>query len=356
LRTALWTDQGVDIEGRRQRGELVPWSNALRGLGSHALDVAIQELDWDTVHAVGLPPASYPLAAITNLCVNNDSCLVHEETMRAVRAMGAIRASVHPAGALVLNGDDFGIADGDDAPTPERILYGSSPDTPLIRRQVRRGGVAAWEADGGLWIGDAAEAEWLVPIGELRLALGGAASFQIMNALAAAAIAHACGIPTATVAGALASVVPDPALAPGSFNVLTVRGATVVVDRPAHPWFLRPALRALGHLRSGRIIRVVGRLDSIDAADLVETGRLLGRGGGAILLHGERLDPERAELLRQGIAANDVPPLVIHAAGERAAISALLRMLKPDDLAYILADRPLPVVRALQRAENRAAA
>jgi len=73
-------------------------------------------------------------------------------------------------------------------------------------------------------------------------------------------------------------------------------------------------------------------------------------------LHGERLDPERAELLRQGIAANDVPPLVIHAAGERAAISALLRMLKPDDLAYILADRPLPVVRALQRAESRAAA
>ncbi|HEU5430651.1 MAG TPA: hypothetical protein VFU81_03260 [Thermomicrobiales bacterium] len=356
LRTALWTDQGVDVEGRRQRGELVPWSRALQRLEHHKLDVAIQELDWDTVHAVGLPPAAYPLAGVTNLCVNNDACLIHEETLRAVRALRSIHGAVHADGVLVQNGDDFGLAGDDEAPTRRQILYGSSRDTPLIRRHLLAGGVAAWETGGELWIGDAAGAEMVASVADLRLALGGVASFQVMNALASAALAHACGIPTAAIARSLASFVPDPSLAPGSFNVLTVRGATIVVDRPAHPWFLRPALRTLGHLRAGRIIRVVGRLDSIDAADLVETGRLLGRGGGAILLHGERLDPERAELLRQGIAANDVPPLVMRCTGERAAVTALLRMLKPDDLAYILADRPLPVVRALQRAESRAAA
>ncbi|HEU0113029.1 MAG TPA: hypothetical protein VFQ80_00030 [Thermomicrobiales bacterium] len=356
LRTALWTDQGVDVEGRRQRGELVPWSKALQRLANHKLDVAIQELDWDTVHAVGLPAGAYPLIGITNLCVNNDSCLIHAETMRAVRALRSIHAAVHPDGALVLNGDDFGLAGDAEPATPTRILYGSSRDTPLLRRHLQSGGVAAWETDGQLWIGDAADAEMVAAVADLRLALGGVASFQVMNALAGAALAHACGISTAAIARSLASFVPDPTTAPGSFNVLTVRGATIVVDRPAHPWFLRPALRALGHLRAGRIIRVVGRLDSIDAADLVETGRLLGRGGGAILLHGERLDPERAALLRQGIAANDVPPLVIRCTGERAAIAALLRMLKPDDLAYILADRPLPVVRHLQRAAGRPAA
>ncbi|HET7094060.1 MAG TPA: hypothetical protein VFI22_11290, partial [Thermomicrobiales bacterium] len=289
LRTALWTDQGIDIEGRRQRGELVPWSKALQRLGDHKLDVAIQELDWDTVHAVGLPPAAYPLAGITNLCVNNDACLIHEETMRAVRALRSIHAAVHPDGILVLNGDDFGLAGDDEPLATGRILYGSSRDTPLIRRHLREGGVAAWETDGQLSIGDASSAEPVAAVADLRLALGGVASFQVMNALASAALAHACGIPTAAIARSIASFVPDPTLAPGSFNVLTVRGATIVVDRPAHPWFLRPALRALGHLRAARIIRVVGRLDTIDAADLVETGRLLGRGGGAILLHGERL-------------------------------------------------------------------
>ncbi|HEX5500305.1 MAG TPA: hypothetical protein VFX03_13795, partial [Thermomicrobiales bacterium] len=200
LRTALWTDQGIDIEGRRQRGELVPWSKALQRLGDHKLDVAIQELDWDTVHAVGLPPAAYPLAGITNLCVNNDACLIHEETMRAVRALRSIHAAVHPDGMLVLNGDDFGLAGDEEPIAPGRILYGSSRDTPLIRRHLQDGGVAAWEIGGQLSIGDASSAEPVAAVADLRLALGGVASFQVMNALASAALAHACGIPTAAIA------------------------------------------------------------------------------------------------------------------------------------------------------------
>ncbi len=33
MRTALWTDAGVEVAGRRQRGELAPWSRALARLG-----------------------------------------------------------------------------------------------------------------------------------------------------------------------------------------------------------------------------------------------------------------------------------------------------------------------------------
>src|SRR5699024_3565591 len=67
LRCATWTDMGVQIRGRRQRGELAGWSRALSRLSEGTIDLALQELDWNTVNAVGLPPQSYPVMAITGL-------------------------------------------------------------------------------------------------------------------------------------------------------------------------------------------------------------------------------------------------------------------------------------------------
>lgn len=353
LRTALWTDRGVEIEGRLQRGELAPWSRALAGLGEDRLDVAAQELDWNTVHAVGLPKGVYPVVAITNLCVNNDSCLIHEETVRARRALRALREAVHEDGLLVLNGDDFAVAGDDPGGKPDRFLYGLSRDTPLIRRHLRFRGRAAWSEAGRLWVGGDEAAEPIVALADLNLALGGLASFQVMNALAAVSIAYSVGVPADTIERALKRYTPEPEAAPGSFNVMAIGGATVVVDRPAHPWFLRPALRALSQLPGERLVRVVGRLNGVADEDLVETGRLLGRGGGAILLHTEGIDPARSSLLRQGISANDVPPIVLRSPGERAALTHLLRTIRRGDLVFVLADRPLQVVRTLVRAGAR---
>jgi hypothetical protein len=109
-RTALWTDNGVEINDRRQQGELVPWSRALARLIAGTLDVAIQELDWATVHAVGLPGAVYPIVAVTNLCGNNDSCMTQLETIRAAKSLDRVLAAVRPDGRLILNGEDFAVA------------------------------------------------------------------------------------------------------------------------------------------------------------------------------------------------------------------------------------------------------
>jgi hypothetical protein len=141
---------------------------------------------------------------------------------------------------------------------------------------------------------------------------------------------------------------------PGSFNVLPVGEAVVVVDQPAPSWFLRTTLRGIFHLRPGhRLITVVGKMENVPDEDLTETGRLLGRAGGALILHSTADQPERATLLRQGIAANEVPPVVIHVSTERQAIARALTMLRPDDLAFVLADQPTSVLRGLNRAQRR---
>jgi hypothetical protein len=89
---------------------------------------------------------------------------------------------------------------------------------------------------------------------------------------------------------------------------------------------------------------------------MAEAGRLLGRGAGLVVIHGEAASPERAALLRQGIASHDVPPVVIRAATEATALSAVLRMLRPEDVVYVLADDPRAVLRRLRRSTKPVAA
>jgi UDP-N-acetylmuramyl tripeptide synthase len=354
LRTALWTDQGVEVNGRRQRGELVPWSRALERLGANDLDVAIQELDWSLVHAVGLPERAYPLVAITNLCVNNDSCMIRTESLMAGRALRTLRAATRPDGVLVLNGEDFSVGDYADDVNSASIMVGLSRDTPLVRNHIQAGGTAAWTKDHQIVVGTNESACSVGSVANLPFALHGAIGFQVHNALMATAIARSCGIPAETIAAALARFQVSPSDMPGSFNVLPVGDAVVVVDHPAPSWFLRTTLRGILHLQPGhRLITVVGQMENVPDEDLAETGRLLGRAGGALLLHSTTDQPERSALLRQGIAANEVPPVVIHVSTERQAIARALAMLRPDDLAFVLADQPTSVLRALNRAQQR---
>src|SRR5690606_31323577 len=67
LRRATWTDLGVQIQGRRQRGEISGWRHALTRLSEGSIDVALQELDWATVNAAGLPNGSYPIVALCGI-------------------------------------------------------------------------------------------------------------------------------------------------------------------------------------------------------------------------------------------------------------------------------------------------
>ncbi|CAA9546605.1 MAG: hypothetical protein AVDCRST_MAG49-1417 [uncultured Thermomicrobiales bacterium] len=353
LRTATWTDVGVEVRGQRRRGELGPWSDALAQLSIGSLDVAIQELDWSTVAAVGLPAGVYPLVAVTTICANNEVCLVQDETRRALRAYPTVLAAVAPGGTVVLNGDDYAVAGSDVSHDAPAILVAHNRDTPLLRAHLGEGGIAAWAEDDELCVGSELAATDLGPTAGLRFALGGGAGFEVHNALTAAAAAAACGLTPKTIAAALAGFEVPVASLPGSFNVLPLAEATAVIDRPAPSWYLRPVLRAVGSRSDGRLITVVGRLGGVPDDDLPEVGRLLGRASGALVLHSEDLDTQRAALFRQGVVRNTVPPPVVHVPTERRAVNRGLKLTRPNDTLLVFADAPRATLRAIGVASAR---
>ena len=347
-RFASWTDRGVEIEGERQRGELGPWSRSLTRLAAGGLDVALQELDWATVQTIGAPGTIYPIVAVANLCANSEACLLTPETLQAQRALRLLKKRVAPAGRLVLNADDFALAE-DAADGAARYLIGISADTPVLRQHLLEGGDAGWVVDNKIVIQEDMRARAVADAGKLLWTREGSIPFAIQNALIATAIARSCGLPERLIAAGLAAHEARPETMPGSFNVFDTGSATIVVDSPMPPWFLRSSLRASANLGgSGRQVRVAGPMAAVATDDLFEVGRLLGRRGGVLIVHGA-WQSERLDQLRQGAAGNTVPPLFLQTADERTAVQQTMGMLRADDVMLVLAENPSAAIRIIQR-------
>ena len=354
LRFASWTNRGVEIEGQAQRGELGPWSRVLTRLHAGGLDVALREIDWATFQAVGFPGSVYPVVAISNLCGNSDACLATPETLLAQKALARIRSNIAGSGRLIVNANDFDLAEDTAVDTAHRYLIGVSPDAPTLRRHILNDGDACWIEDSAIVIHEDGETIPVVDTRELRWVRDGNIPFAVQNALMATAVARSCGIPVSVIAAGLARHDARPESMPGSFNVFDTGTSTIVIDRPMPSWFLRTSLRATGNLGVGHQLSVVGPMTTVPTEDLTEVGRLLGRNSAVIVIHGV-WDPGRMALLRQGAATNEVPPIVVQAGDERSAIQQGLGMLRAGDLMLILAENAPAAVRLVASRVRRQA-
>jgi hypothetical protein len=344
LRTASRSSGGVEIEGESQRGEIAPWARALTRLRSGGLDVAFQEIDWVTANALPIQELAFPVLAVTNLCGNNDACLATPETHLARKVLSRIKAGLPGSSQLILNAHDFALAEGDGDLAPKHYLVGLTPDAPMLRRHLANGGNACYIQDHSVMIAERGKPVAVIETAAVPWFREESIAFCMQNGLMATAIAHACGLGIAAIRSGLREYSPRPASMPGAFNVFDVGPATVVIDRPTPSWFLRTSIRGAAGLGDRRQIRVVGPMDAVPTSDMNEVGRLLGRQSGAIIMHGD-WPYDRLGLFKLGIAMNDVPPVVLHAADERRAIIQGLEMLRADDVLLVLAENPAAAVR-----------
>lgn len=351
LRSASWTNTGVEVLGRRQRGELAAWSQALERLATGTIDVAIQEMDWATVNAVGLPAGSYATVAVTNLCGNSEACLLDEHTRSAFKAMPKLLDAVAEKGALVLNLDDYQLASGHPREAALSFVTAISRESPILRERLAQGQYGIWMENDTIVFGGSLTAPPTPVIGldHVPLTLDGDAMFQASNAMTAIAICLAIGLDVATIRDGLDGFQTDPRTLPGAFNTSVWQGARLVIDRIDPSWFLRPVLRSVNPGATARQITVVGPLSDFPLDDIKEVGRLLGRYAGAIMVHSCEEDDWLREF-RKGVSTNKVPPVIAHLATERRAINQLFKSARKGDALLILTSNPMIAIRAAQRA------
>ncbi len=353
LRTVVWTDHGVEIVGRRQPSELAGWTRALNDLADGEVDVALQELDWATVNAVGLPAGTYPIIAITNVCGNSDTCLADGQAQQALRALPTIKRAVHPDGALILNGDDYHVLTEDEPVAAEQLVTAISASAPAIRTRRQLGESGLWLQETSVVLG--AGDEEVVPIVDLMdvpLALAGDATFETSNILVAVATALSSGLGGDEIQRGIRDFAATPLLLPGSFNVHHMADARVFVDRINPPWFLRPVLRAVNPGGRSPLVTVIGSLDRFSDDHAYEIGRLLGRYRGAVIYHSTE-SALRLDAFRRGLTTNPVPPLMFRLPTERRALNRGLKALKPGTPLLVLTNDCERVNRLVGRVAAR---
>ena len=347
LRTCIWTDDGVETNGRLADGELAPWAEAMRDLGDGALDVAIQELDWQTVWAVGLPAGAFATVAVTNLCGNSDACLARWDARVALDAYPSVLRAVAAGGALVVNAEDYAVAGPAETSHPGAFFIGQSREAPLVKRHLEMGHPAGWVEGQSLKVGTSARSAGLGDVGALDFALQGAAGFEVINALIAATVATSAGIPVDAVTSALATFGTADRLLPGSFNLYRLHDRLAVVERPLPSWFLRPVLRALTTRRRGRMIALLAGVAEGSDDDLIEVGRLIGRTTDALVIADDGMREDQWELVKQGVALNDLVPVMFRTPDQPRAIQRAMKMARSEDTMLFISHRPGPILDLL---------
>lgn len=261
--------------------------------------------------------------------------------------------------ALITNvsGDHLGDYGVDDVATMARVkgvvgrdartVILNAGDPPLVAiapafgdRVVWFGPGAEWTVrDGALVHGDRA----LLDIADIPITFGGRAAYNVENALAAAALAHALGLPESAIVEGLRSFTSTREDNPGRGNLVEKAGVRVLLDFGHNPIAIRSVMalaRSLLDERGALRVTIGMPGDRLDD-ELREVATEIAAGAPAQVVVREL----SADLLR-GRAPGDVPARLVDglrsvrdvsiADSELEAVQRLLAGARPGDLVLVL--------------------
>ena len=194
---------------------------------------------------------------------------IHDLRSLAEAKLIVARALV-PGGRLVLNADDamlVALAPAVQAPISWFSLDASSR---VVATHRASGGEGCLVRDGALWAVGPAGEQSLGDVAAMPITLGGAARYNIANALAASAAALALGVAPSSVRNTLQRFGARPEDNPGRLSLLRYRGARLVVDFVHNPDGWYALWHALRHVPATRRVVVVGQAGDRDDGALDE--------------------------------------------------------------------------------------
>jgi UDP-N-acetylmuramyl tripeptide synthase len=353
----VWVDEALVIPG-----DYTGPAGATTVLRRPDVDAAVLETARGGILRRGLVARHADVALLTNV---SDDHLGHygiDDLGTLARVKAVVGAVVRPSGRIVVNADDPHLMAATGSFVAPRVLFSVDPESPGLARVAD--GDEAWTVrDGWLVRLSGAREVRVVRSDEVPIGFGGAAPYNLANALGAAASARALGVTDDVLAEGLRGFTSSSADNPGRGNLVRVAGVDVLVDFAHNPDGIRNVLGLVARLRArapspppgGRLAIVGGYAgdrsnESIrdaaramfDAAparvflrDLA--GYLRGRAPGEV--------PQRisAELEALGLARGSIET----APSEGAALRRALEWAAPGDFVVVLAHLETAAVQAV---------
>lgn len=332
---------GVYLGGRRvARGDCSGPSSAMRVLLDPRAELAVFETARGGILRAGLAFDACQVAVVTNIGSGDHLGIGEIENVEDLaRLKGTIIRSVSPSGTAVLNANDPVVA-GMAGQCRGRVVYFAlEPGHPVIGQHRSEGGAAVFVRDGFAVMADGAQERPVVRVDRVPLTIGGRVGFQIENLLAAIGAAYALGIPAESIERQAEDFAPDLEHNPARYNVLEIRGTTVVMDFGHNPDALHAAIRSLDHFGQQHRTAVFSSAGDRRDEDIVRMGELLGASFDRVILYEDddlydRGTGEVIGLLRRGMASGGRALRIEEVQGGLNALDYALKTIEAGHLLF----------------------
>ncbi|AVP58777.1 cyanophycin synthetase [Pulveribacter suum] len=345
LRVGMTNTDGVYVAGRQiDSGDCSGPRSARNVLFHPEVDAAVLECARGGILREGLGFDRCQVAVVTNVGAGDHLGLNFITTVDDVAVLKrVIVQNVAPTGFSVLNAADPHVAAMATVCPGKVIFFAADRHHPVMATHRAQGARVVY-VDGDHIV--AAEGSWResVPLRDIPLTRGGAIGFQVENAMASVGAAWAAGLPWDTIRRGLAGFTNDSDNAPGRFNVMDYRGATVIADYGHNPDAMRALVQAVQAMPAARRSVVISGAGDRRDEDITEQTQILGGAFDDVVLYQDacqrgREDGEVLALLQKGLQGAERTGYVAEIHGEFAAIDHALARLHPGDLCLVLVDQ-----------------
>lgn len=308
------------------------------------LEVGFLELARGGILRRGLPIRQAKAAIVTNVADDHLGEYGINSVAELAEVKFAIRHGLGAGGVMILNADDPPVVVEAERLGLKAAWFSLSEDAPQLLAARAEGRLTGFVRDGAIWLQDDAKAQRIVAVRDVPITMGGAARYNILNALGAACLAWTLGVDSASIAKALVGFHPDPKDNPGRMNEFTHNGARLFVDFAHNPHSIAAVTGALSAMpakrkfvmmahagdRSDADIRGLARGACAFGPDVVVVSELEGYRRGREL--GEVPALLKMECLNQGVAEANI--LMVDTPSE--GVARIMGLVRPGDLALLL--------------------
>ncbi|MDF1481213.1 cyanophycin synthetase [Extensimonas sp. H3M7-6] len=345
LRVGMTNTDGVYVDGRQiDSGDCSGPRSARNVLLHPEVDAAVFETARGGILREGLGFDRCQVAVVTNIGAGDHLGLNYITTVEDLAVLKrVIVQNVAPTGYAVLNAADPIVA-AMAAACPSQVIYFASDRHHPVMATHRAQGKRTVYVDGDSIV--AAEGSWreTIHLRDVPITRNGRIGFQVENVMAAVAAAWGAGLPWQTIRRGLSGFVNDTDNAPGRFNLMDYRGATVIADYGHNADAMRALVSAIDALPTRRRSVVISGAGDRRDEDLRVQTEILGDAFDDVILYQDaaqrgRDDGEVIALLREGLAGAQRTHHIEEVRGEFLAIDKALARLEPGDLCLVLVDQ-----------------
>ncbi len=345
LRVGMTNTDGVYVNGRQiDSGDCSGPKSARNVLLHPEVDAAVFETARGGILREGLGFDRCQVAVVTNIGEGDHLGLNFITTVEDLAVLKrVIVQNVASSGYAVLNAADPIVAAMASACPGKVIFFASDRQHPVMATHRAQGHRTVY-VDGDSIV--TTEGSWreTIHLRDVPITRGGKITFQVENVMAAVAAAWAASLPWQTIRRGLSGFVNDSDNAPGRFNVMDYRGATIIADYGHNPDAMRALVQAVDALPAKRRSVVISGAGDRRDEDIRAQTVILGAAFDDVLLYQDaaqrgRSDGEVMALLREGLAGAARTRHVEEIRGEFTAIDTALSRLAPGDLCLVLVDQ-----------------